>query len=849
MHYLLLSRVGRLWWTMCVLLGSLCAGQAAAQFSASVSNVVLVNATTNADLAPLVDGAVVNLAETGTNLNIRADISPQIVGSVVFDLNGTTYLENSFLYVMYGNVGNNYNNGTLAPGSYTLTVTPYSQSGGSGTPGAATTIQFSVIENEAPPVDDSPLALVLVNATTNQDIVTLGNGATIDLAETGSNLNIRADLNPPVVGSVVFNLNGVLYLENSFLYAMFGNVGDNYSDGTLDPGSYTLTVTAFSQSGGNGTAGPTATIQFTVIDQGDTPPPPSEETLVYRINAGGPAVVNNIGAFAADQFFAGATATYAVSNTTDINGTSDDNIYRSERIPNADGGNFSYQFPAASGQYRVVLHFAELWFNAPGGATGGPGSRRFSVQAEGQTVISNFDMLAQAPTLTALRREISTQVTDGTLNLDFVSLANRAKVAAIEVFRIGDPSEEPPVAPPTANAGPDQTTTLPVGSLTLSGSGTASPGRTLTGLQWTKLSGPSVTLGNANTANLTLTNLSAGSYTFQLTATDNAGATGSDNVNLTVNPAPAPPPSAGCGVFQAQNGLVVMEIESVPNIVNWTPRTSPTGFTGVGFYEYTGPNRFGSPNTNETLKYEFEITQPGKYRVQWRSRIVKGNNNTDHNDNWLRVNVPNANNFYGERAGSSNFTGGKQSGFFKIYTNQIGFWSWQTTTRDFDPHNIFVEFSQPGVYSLEVSGRSDGHAIDRIVLYLANSVSESFATSTARPESPRAACQTSVTDPAATNDLLLATTSAEDPLATAPAWRIYPNPAASTLQISTAQPISGAVDATVVNALGQVVPLGVRQYEGAPYAESFDVRGLAPGVYMLRLRLHGTVYTHRFVKQ
>ncbi|MGN6194220.1 MAG: PKD domain-containing protein, partial [Ginsengibacter sp.] len=87
---------------------------------------------------------------------------------------------------------------------------------------------------------------------------------------------------------------------------------------------------------------------------------------------------------------------------------------------------------------------------------------------------------------------------------------------------------------PTANAGADQTITLPTNPVTLNGSGTDSDG-TIASYSWTKTAGPSAgTISNASSATTTITSLIAGEYTFNLKVTDNQGATGADTVHVTV---------------------------------------------------------------------------------------------------------------------------------------------------------------------------------------------------------------------------------------------------------------------------------------------------------------------------
>lgn len=88
---------------------------------------------------------------------------------------------------------------------------------------------------------------------------------------------------------------------------------------------------------------------------------------------------------------------------------------------------------------------------------------------------------------------------------------------------------------PVANAGGDKTVTLPNNSITLQGSGTDSDG-SIVSYQWTKVSGPSVTLSDANKASLKLTKLVAGTYVFCLTVKDNQNAVASDNVTVVVKP-------------------------------------------------------------------------------------------------------------------------------------------------------------------------------------------------------------------------------------------------------------------------------------------------------------------------
>lgn len=88
---------------------------------------------------------------------------------------------------------------------------------------------------------------------------------------------------------------------------------------------------------------------------------------------------------------------------------------------------------------------------------------------------------------------------------------------------------------PVVNAGSDRTITLPYSSLTLTGSASDSDG-TIASWQWSKYSGPSIlSLSNATTSSVKLSNMRSGTYVLKLAVKDNKGAVGYDYVKVVVN--------------------------------------------------------------------------------------------------------------------------------------------------------------------------------------------------------------------------------------------------------------------------------------------------------------------------
>jgi alpha-tubulin suppressor-like RCC1 family protein len=96
----------------------------------------------------------------------------------------------------------------------------------------------------------------------------------------------------------------------------------------------------------------------------------------------------------------------------------------------------------------------------------------------------------------------------------------------------------PPHVPPVANAGANQTVTLPFTDITLDGSASYDSDGTITSYSWVQLSGNGgVTIQGSSQVQPAIYGLTPGTYVFQLTVTDNFGATGTATVTITVDAA------------------------------------------------------------------------------------------------------------------------------------------------------------------------------------------------------------------------------------------------------------------------------------------------------------------------
>ncbi|UII25518.1 PKD domain-containing protein [Fulvivirga maritima] len=145
--------------------------------------------------------------------------------------------------------------------------------------------------------------------------------------------------------------------------------------------------------------------------------------------------------------------------------------------------------------------------------------------------------------------------------------------------------------PPIVNAGENQTIYQPASQTTFNGTAEDDDG-SITSYIWSQVSGPNTaSLTGSGSATLNATNLILGTYVFRLTATDNEGLQGFDEVNVRVNPEnPNLSPSADAGeditLTLPENSAEITGTGSDPDgtVTDylWTVVTAPSTVSIIG---------------------------------------------------------------------------------------------------------------------------------------------------------------------------------------------------------------------------------------------------------------------------
>ena len=316
-----------------------------------------------------------------------------------------------------------------------------------------------------------------------------------------------------------------------------------------------------------------------------------------HINPGGAYTTSAGTVFTADQYFSGGS----LYHWSDPIASTDAPLYQVVRYSPT---SFSYNLPAPTGNYTLKLYFADDGVSAAG-------QRLFNVLANGQTLLSNFDVFATAGgKAIGISKSFAVTSSGNGVAVTFQAVRSTAMVAAIELIPQGGSQG------PTAPSAPTGLTAT-AGNAQVSLSWNASNGASSYNVKRATVSGgPYTTLSTAGTLTATTftdtTAANGTTYYYVVSAVNSAGE--SPN-SAQVSATPQIPTSGGLhinvgGAYTASTGTVFTADQyfSGGSLYHWsdpivstdaplyqTVRYSPTSFS------YNLP----APTGNYTLKLYF----------------------------------------------------------------------------------------------------------------------------------------------------------------------------------------------------------------------------------------------------
>lgn len=171
-----------------------------------------------------------------------------------------------------------------------------------------------------------------------------------------------------------------------------------------------------------------------------TPTGPSP--VLYRVNAGGPAVpaldayddwASDLDASSPLRSDGSTTASWGqtFTRTPQVPASSPTEVFSDERWDPDGDPRMQWDFPVPAGvPVQVRLYFANGY-----GGTSGVGQRVFDVAVEGSTVLDDYDIVADAGGDSRGTMRAFDVTSDGTVDVDFSHVAENPLVSAIELVR------------------------------------------------------------------------------------------------------------------------------------------------------------------------------------------------------------------------------------------------------------------------------------------------------------------------------------------------------------------------------------------------------------------------------
>ena len=270
-------------------------------------------------------------------------------------------------------------------------------------------------------VDLNPVANAGPQVTSVAPVVNLlsGNSTTINVSATD-----------PEGDSITLSVTGLPDFA-SFVDNGNGNGMITVSSAATDEGLFGVTVLAAS-----GTAALTDAASFTLNVAPFVPQPLPQELI--NINAGGPALPGDPGFVRDDNFQNGVGLDFGTGATID---TSDASIptgtpaqlFKTVTFDRAGGAELQLDIPTQhSGiRYEVTLFFVEIY-----GPTARTGARVFDVSIDGQLVLDNFDVFAEAGAANRGTARTFQITSDGNVDIDFGHVVENPALAGVSVRQI-----------------------------------------------------------------------------------------------------------------------------------------------------------------------------------------------------------------------------------------------------------------------------------------------------------------------------------------------------------------------------------------------------------------------------
>jgi len=407
--------------------------------------------------------------------------------------------------------------------------------------------------------------------------------------------------------------------------------------------------------------------------------------------------------------------------------------------------------------------------------------------------------------------------------------------SAVLIYESGKVASESPVA----NAGPDQSFSLPTNSTTLKGSGNDQDG-TIIAYQWTKVAGPSQYTVESPTSDKTdLNDLAEGVYKFELKVTDNLGAIDRDTVAITVRDKAAnggsnQAPSANAGRKQT----VSLPANSV--ILNGGASSDKDGtITKYKWSEISGPSSADietpsliSTNVTTLVKgtYAFELEVTDNDGAIGRDTVtitVTGAAPNVHNQPPDVNSGPDINITLPTNSVTLNGKASDADGRVTSYNwNKLS--GPKCTIGNSAQAKTVIKDLKRGVYVFELTVKDDKNAIGRDTLRITVNAVTAVGPIPSEPDPEQTDSSNS--------------TGARNSIA------VYPNPVADNFNIEISNNNTGKMSIQIVNQAGAVVKSFIFDKDQETKQVNLSSQGFIRGVYFVRVQIGNWSGTKKIIK-